>query len=100
MTPALEAAEVDALRVIFTSLGATVADLDAAMALAGPTAQVQVPDGALPDEALASRGARLVLRASGRTRVDAGGGVRRRRVRGDRLRAGVRGRAVAAPLTA
>ena len=87
MTPALEAAEVDALRVIFTSLGATVADvggwtvlsrpdrpghpwmhqvvargavsaddLDAAMALAGPTAQVQVPDGALPDEALASRG--------------------------------------------
>ena len=87
MTPALEAAEVGALRVIFTSLGATVADvggwtvlsrpdrpghpwmhqvvardavsvddLDAAMALAGPTAQVQVPDGALPDEALASRG--------------------------------------------
>ena len=87
MTPALEAAEVDALRVIFTSLGATVADvggwtvlsrpdrpghpwmhqvvargavsaddLDASMALAGPTAQVQAPDGALPDEALASRG--------------------------------------------
>ena len=87
MIPALDAAEVDALRVIFTSLGATVADvggwtvlsrpdrpghpwmhqvvargavsvgdLDAAMALAGPTAQVQVPDGALPDEALASRG--------------------------------------------
>jgi len=87
MTPALEAAEVDALRVIFTSLGATVAhvggwtvlsrpdrpghpwmhqvvargavsvdDLDAAMALAGPTAQVQVPDGVLPDEVLASRG--------------------------------------------
>ena len=87
MNSGLEAAEVDALRVIFTSLGATVADvggwtvlsrpdrpghpwmhqvvargavsaddLDVAMALAGPTAQVQVPDGALPDEALASRG--------------------------------------------
>ena len=51
MTPALEAAEVDALRVIFTSLGATVADVGAAMALADPTAQVQVPDGALIDEA-------------------------------------------------
>ena len=92
MNPGLEAAEVDALRVIFTSLGATVADvggwtvlsrpdrpghpwmhqvvargavsaddLDVAMALAGPTAQVQVPDGALIDEApadavLADRG--------------------------------------------
>ena len=86
MTPALEAAEVDALRVIFTSLGATVADvggwtvlsrpdrpghpwmhqvvardavsvddLDAAMLLAGPTAQVQVPDGALIDEAPADQ---------------------------------------------